>query len=141
MSIAEQINLLFEVRLHPDRRSYTLQEVSAGTGISLAAISQLRGGRIHNPQLNTVRALCHFFDVPLRYFEAQTPEECYAILNAEQRDLPKLSEIAFRAADLSEASQQDLLTIIQWIRAAEERTADAGLPPMPRLGRDSEPEE
>ena len=46
LPLSDQLNLLFETRLHPDERPYTLQEVSEQTGVSLGTISQIRGGRI-----------------------------------------------------------------------------------------------
>ena len=65
LPVSDQLNLLFEAVLHADGRPYTLQEVSAATGISPGTLSQLRNGQSTNPQLNTLRALGHFFRVPL----------------------------------------------------------------------------
>jgi transcriptional regulator with XRE-family HTH domain len=140
LPVAEQLRLLFETILHPDGRPYTLSEVSEQTGISLATISQLRNGKIKNPQLGTLRSLCQFFGVPLRYFETRAVEECYAIL-AEDRGQPTLeiNEIAFRATSLSPKSQRDILTIIKWVQAAEQqRQASSDLPPLPGLEGDDD---
>jgi transcriptional regulator with XRE-family HTH domain len=117
-----------------------LKEVSSVTGISIGTLSQLRTGRIQNPRLNTLREICKFFDVPLRYFETQTVAACYAILNhQEDQQADEMNEIAFRAANLSEQSQQDILHIIKWVQAAEElRKQGLDLPPLPGLDSDDE---
>ena len=135
LSLAQQITLLFDVRRHPEGRPYTMQEVSNVTGISVAAMSQMRNGKITNPQLNTVRSLCKFFNVPLRYFETKTLEECYAIFNGDDQP-PALenNEIAFRANALSEAAQEDILRMIRWVQAAErQRKLDGDDTPLPHL--------
>ena len=135
LPLAQQITLLFEVIRHPEGRSFTMQEVRTATGVSLATISQLRNGKISNPQLNTLRGLCEFFKVPLRYFETQTVEQCYAIFNGDNQPptLPN-NEIAFRANALPEKAQRDILTLIKWVQAAEEQRKLNGDPiPLPGL--------
>ncbi len=139
LSVAEQLNILFDAIRHPEGRAYQLQEVGEASGISLGTISQMRAGKIKNPQLNTLRALCRFFDVPLRFFETRTVEECYAILSdrGEVHAPPALSEIAFRASSLPPRAQQDILTVIKWVQAAEQQRQQGGeLPPLPNLEPD-----
>ncbi len=140
LTFAEQLRILFDVRQHPDGRSYTLQEVSDSTGIALATLSQMRTGKIKNPQLNTVREISHFFAVPLRYFETASLEECYAILTGQSDGAaPTLNEIAFRATHLSPQAQQDILRIIKWVQVAEQTLGEGEqLPPLPGFGRESE---
>ena len=135
LPVSTQLNILFTTVQHADNRPYTLQEVSDATGISVGTLSQLRTGRIENPQLNTLRELCRFFDVPLRYFETINEEQCYALIqNHEAKPTPELNEIAFRASNLSANSQRDLLTIIKWVQAAEtQRKSGMDLPPLPNL--------
>ena len=139
LPLADQVNILLSARLHPSGRAYTLQEVSEATGIAAATISQMRTGRIKNPQLSTLRALSHFFNVPLRYFDTKTAEECYALLRPDEDDDPPggITEIAFRAIALSPEAQRDILTIIQWVLAAEKSAREGGenAPPLPRLTR------
>jgi transcriptional regulator with XRE-family HTH domain len=141
LPVADQLNILLTARTHPSGRAYTLQELSEATGIGAATISQMRTGRIKNPQLSTLRSLCEFFNVPLRYFETRTAEECYALLqNTTQETSPdEITEIAFRATHLSREAQQDILTIIKWVQAAEQNLKEGGegLPPLPRLSRPS----
>lgn len=134
LAVSTQLNILFNLVLHEDERSFTLQEVSDATGISVGTLSQLRTGRIENPQLNTLREICRFFDVPLRYFETKNEEQCYALIQDKKEDMPELNEIAFRATNLSENSQRDVLTIIKWVQAAEaQRKAGLEMPPLPGL--------
>lgn len=132
LPVADQLKVLFESRVHPENRPYTLQEVSDATGISLATISQLRTGRIKNPQFSTLVALSRFFEVPLRYFETRTVEECYALLRDRQEpEVKEISEIAFRATHLSPEGQRDLLTVLKWIQAAEQQRKDGiSMPPL-----------
>ena len=135
LPLSDQLNLLFEVRLHPDERPFTLQEVSEQTGVSVGTISQMRGGKIQNPQLSTLRALCQFFHVPLRYFDTRTLDECYAILGGtDDAASSGTGEIAFRASGLSPKSQRDILTIIKWVQAAEQQRQNGDeMPPLPGL--------
>ena len=99
---------------HPEGRAFTLQEVSDATGVSLGTVAQMRNGKVQNPQLNTLRALCRFFEIPLRYFETRTREECYAILAEPTPSAkPALNEIAFRASGLSPEAQQDILRLLK----------------------------
>ncbi|MGB7342046.1 MAG: helix-turn-helix transcriptional regulator [Phototrophicaceae bacterium] len=136
LPVSKQLTILFDAVQHAEKRPFTLQEVSDATGISVGTLSQLRTGRIENPQLNTLREICRFFDVPLRYFEAQNEDQCYAFIQDNDRDkhIPELSEIAFRATNLSPDSQRDLLKIIKWVQAAEaQRKAGLEMPPLPGL--------
>lgn len=135
LAVSTQLTILFDAVPQTNQRPFTLQEVSNATGISVGTLSQLRTGRIENPQLNTLREICHFFDVPLRYFETRTEQECYAIIHGTDADnTPELNEIAFRATNLSPNSQRDVLTIIKWVQAAEaQRRAGIEVPPLPGL--------
>lgn len=138
LPVSEQLRILFEEIRHPSGRPYTMQEVSAVIDVSLATLSQLRTGKVRNPQLHTLREICRFFEVPLRYFETRSTEECYSVLaqdNQTEATAP-INEIAFRATRLSPKSQRDVLTIIQWVQAAEERRRHGtDLPPLPSLER------
>lgn len=135
LPVSDQLNILFNEVKHPDGRPYTIQEVSAAINVSVATLSQLRTGKIKNPQLHTLREICRFFHVPLRYFETRSIEECYAVLAGNPVEaLSPINEIAFRATHLSPKSQQDVLTIIRWVQAAEEQRKNGNhLPPLPNL--------
>ncbi len=143
LSIAEQLQILFEEVRHPENRPYTLQEVSQHIDVSLPTLSQLRSGRSKNPQLNTLRELCRFFKVPLRFFETRSREECYAILaETVHDDASALNEISFRATHLSPQAQQDILKVIQWVQAAERlRKQGVDIPPLPGLDNQGDEED
>ena len=122
LPLAQQVKILFDAVRREDGQPFTLQEVSDATGISLGTVGQMRSGKINNPQLNTLRALCRFFRVPLRYFETQTAEQCYALLTDQSPQAqPALNEIAFRASGLSDDAQQDILSLIKMFKEEEKR--------------------
>ncbi|HEX2619338.1 MAG TPA: helix-turn-helix transcriptional regulator [Phototrophicaceae bacterium] len=138
LTVAEQLRILFDEIKPSDNRPYTLKDVSQATGISLPTLSQLRNGKITNPQLSTLRAICHFFRVPLTYFDTRDIQECYAIIaKRDQGDGDQgdgINFIANMAATLTPEGQRDLLTVIQWARAAEQQLqAGQDLPAIPRL--------
>lgn len=135
LELHKQVQILFERILHPDGRPYTLKEVSDGTGISLGTLSHIRSGRISNPGFTSMRSLSDFFDIPLKYFQTRSVEECYAILvDKQQEEITEISEIAFRTTQLSSKSQLDVLAIIKWIQAAEElRKQGQNIPHLPSL--------
>ena len=135
LPLPEQLEILFEVRLHPDGRPYTLHEVSRATGISHGTVSHMRTGRVDNPQFSTLRALCRFFDIPLRYFKTTTRDQCYTLLASKPSSVtPALGEISFRAMQLSPDAQAEILQLIRWAHAAEElRKQGRDVPPMPPL--------
>jgi transcriptional regulator with XRE-family HTH domain len=143
LPIAEQLNILFDVVTHPEGRPYTLNEVSEKIDVSLPTLSQLRTGKIKNPQFHTLRELCRFFNVPLRYFETATREECYAILAGDtDKPVAPLSEIALRSTSLSTDAQRDVLNLIKWVQAAEQlRREGKDLPPLPGLDTSDKPSE
>jgi len=120
---------------HPAGRSYTLQEVSEATEISLGTLSHIRNGKISNPGFKSMRRLSEFFGVPLKYFQTTSIEECYAIIADKQlEDVAEISEIAFRTTQLSPKSQRDVLAIIKWVQAAEElRKQGQDIPHLPSL--------
>ena len=132
LPLAEQMKILFDSIRHPEGSVFTLQEVSDATGVSLGTIGQMRSGKISNPQLSTLRALCRFFGIPLRYFETRTREECYALLSdPATASAPALHEIAFRASGLSAQAQQDLLALIKVFQEEEKQRREHPDQPAP----------
>lgn len=132
LSVAQQIQILLDTVQHPSGRPYTMQEVSEAIDVSVATLSQLKTGKIKNPQLNTLREICRFFNVPLRYFETRTVDECYALLAAGQEPPPPaINEIAFRATQLSPEGQRDVLKIMGWVEAAEAKRRKDNSPSAP----------
>jgi len=133
MAIKDLINFLFDNIRHPDGRPYTSQEVSEQVRISHATINQLRTGRNKNPTLPTLQEICGFFDVPLSFFEASSFDDCLKILGGQRIEIsPTVAHIALRASNLSAKSQEDVLTILDWVEAAErERSAGRDVPNLP----------
>jgi len=127
LPLKELINFLFDNILHPDGRPYTTQEVTDHVRISHATINQMRTGRSKNPTLPTLQEVCRFFDVPLSFFECSSLDECYTVLNEKpESKTESVAEITFRASQLSEDSQKDILRVIAWVEAAERERRETG---------------
>lgn len=141
LPLAKQLQILFEMITDEAGQPYTLKAVSQATGVSLPTLSQLKNGKITNPQLNTLRAICAFFEIPLRYFDTHTVDECRGIIELRQdnnavSENPETDLFARMAATLSPQGQQDLLTVLRWARAAEKQIEQGEDPlPVPRLKR------
>lgn len=123
-SVADLVNLLFEVIRRPDGKRYTEQQVSEKTGIYDKTINAIRTGKTSNPGIITIRKLSNFFEVPLNYFNATSLAECYGILE-QKRDNDNIpsspfNEIALRSMHLSERTQRDVLLILEWVQATEQ---------------------
>ena len=127
LPLKDLINFLFDNILHPDGRPYTTQEVTDHVRISHATINQMRTGRSKNPTLPTLQEVSRFFDVPLSFFECSSLDECYSRLNEKpEAKTESVAEITFRASQLSEDSQKDLLRVIAWVEAAERERRETG---------------
>lgn len=151
MAVKDLLEFLFKHIHHPEGRPYTVTEVADATELSYVTIYTLLQGRSKKPTLPTVQVLCNFFGVPLGFFECRSYDECYAILEnirnsendgGDSRNSPQLGEIIFRAQDLSPEGQQDLITLIKWVQAAErERKAGRDVPNLPASGEPLEENE
>ncbi|KAB2904692.1 MAG: helix-turn-helix domain-containing protein [Anaerolineae bacterium] len=121
-TIAELVDLLFEVIRRPDGRMYTEKEVSEQGNITHKTLNHIRTGKTPNPGIATIREICRFFGVSLAYFESSTVEECYAFLKERkypERPSNSANEILFRSLELSEEARKDILQVIRWVEAAE----------------------
>ncbi|WP_433145269.1 helix-turn-helix domain-containing protein [Actinomadura nitritigenes] len=73
-TLAERLDKLFATVHPPGRGPYSYQEaaegITAATGkpITHTALWKLRTGRQTNPQLDTLKGIAEFFQVPLDYF-------------------------------------------------------------------------
>jgi len=122
--LAEKIDRLFKSFTKPDGSEYTYREVEEGTGnaITAAYVWRLRTGKADNPGYRVLAALCHFFGVSITYFFSDEPEaEAYVEDLKLAKALRKtgVEQIALRAGDLDEDSQQDVLRIIEYVRKAQ----------------------
>ncbi|MCM4083917.1 helix-turn-helix domain-containing protein [Paractinoplanes hotanensis] len=75
-SLAARLDWLFEHVRDKDGREFSQREVArriteAGEPISHAYIAQLRRGAKTDPTLGHLRALAHFFGVPVEYFTSE----------------------------------------------------------------------
>lgn len=144
MAVKDLLEFLFNHIHHPENRPYSITEVADATGLSYVTIYTILQGRSKKPTLPTVQALCTFFGVPLNFFECKSYDECYAVLEnnrvteEESENQPsniELGEIIFRARELSPEAQQDLLTLIKWVQAAERQREEGKdvphFPPFP----------
>jgi transcriptional regulator with XRE-family HTH domain len=121
-TIAELIDLLFEVIHRPDGKMYSEREVSERVNITHKTLNHIRTGKTPNPGINAVREICRFFGISLAYFDCQTREECYTFLRERKYPEPlarSANEIMFRALELSEGARQDVLNVMRWVEAAE----------------------
>lgn len=152
MAVKDLLEFLFKHIHHPQGRPYSTTEVADATGLSYVTIYTLLQGRSKKPTLPTVQSLCDFFGVPLGFFECRSYDECYEVLKNKRNDenneseggqnSPQLGEIIFRAQDLSPEGQQDLITLIKWVQAAErERKAGRDVPNLPISGEPLEGDE
>ncbi|ATL72059.1 helix-turn-helix domain-containing protein [Nocardia terpenica] len=134
-AFAVRLNRLFDTAHPPDRRPHTDAEVAAaltasGHPISKPYLAQLRSGQRADPSEETVAALAKFFKVKPDYFDsdtyATTVDHDLRLLSRLQGDGPR--RLARRAFDLSEESQNLLISIAEKLRASE------GLPEIPPDG-------
>lgn len=56
-------------------RDIDWQEISDATHVGISTLWRYRNGNVTNPHLNSVLALCAYFDVPLDYFKVEDADE------------------------------------------------------------------
>lgn len=122
----EQLNILLELSINPKTgRPYTLAEINENTGIAAPTLSQMRSGKIKNPQLSSLRDLCKHFGISMDYFTTKTRDECYAMITggsqsaADTHNIEAVGELSFRARNLSEKSKADLYILLDWVKKLE----------------------
>ena len=127
------VNHLFETRLSPEGRPYTLTEVAKGTGLSVPYLSILRKGSIGSVQFERIEALARFFHVSLDYFSQRTPPvDTLDDLIRDALAKPLVREIALRAGQISMAQRALVLQmlehaddVLQELESNPVRSADA----------------
>jgi transcriptional regulator with XRE-family HTH domain len=144
-TLAQRLDKLFQSVRKPDGREYSHREVaetitSNGEPISHSYIGQLRAGDKDNPTLRHLRALAHFFGVPLDYF---TNDRLAAEVDRELDLLIALTELRVKTVKLRQAllpeaerSLAELARIVDVIRDLEQpgsNVPDAG-PDAPTNG-------
>ena len=68
LSIAEKVQLLFELIKHPDGKSYTYDYVKGKGEIEPSTLSRIRSGQNEDPLFSNIAGLAKAFDISLDYF-------------------------------------------------------------------------
>jgi len=117
--LAVLLDHLFETRLSPSGRPYSLTEVSAGTGgkLTVSYLSALRKGKVAAPSADKVQALANFFGVRATYFTGQDSlvESAVSDDDDEMRQAmaqPLVRLVARRAGSLGHAEQALILRLM-----------------------------
>ncbi len=112
--VAVLLNHLFETRLSPKGRPYTLTEVAKGTGLSVPYLSILRKGTIASVHFERIEALARFFNVSLDYFsQAATPVDTMDDLLRDALSKPLVREVALRAGKVGTAQRALVLQMLE----------------------------
>jgi transcriptional regulator with XRE-family HTH domain len=129
-SIAEKLDRLFQQIRSPGQAEFSYMAVAEGiradqgVSISHTYIWQLRTGRRVNPTVAHLAALALFFGVPVAYFlddaEARKINGQLELLGT-LRDA-QVTEIALRAADVSESSREMISEIVRKVWELENPT-------------------
>jgi transcriptional regulator with XRE-family HTH domain len=108
------LNHLFDTRLAPQGRPYTLTEVSKATGMSVPYLSVLRKGTIGAVPFHRVEALARFFHVPLNYFSQEGPPvDSMDDLVREALAKPLVRELTLRAGKIGIAQRALVLQMLE----------------------------
>lgn len=128
------LNHLFDTRLSPEGRPYTLTEVGKATGMSVPYLSILRKGTITSVPFQRVEALARFFHVPLDYFSQNGPPvDTIDDLLREALAQPLVREVALRAGKVG-VGQRAL--VLQMLEHADQVLRElAALPEAPEPTR------
>jgi transcriptional regulator with XRE-family HTH domain len=128
-SIAEKLDRLFQQIRPAGEAEFSYMAVAEairaeqGVPISHTYIWQLRTGRRANPTVAHLSALAAFFGVPVAYFlddeQARKIDDQLELL-ARLRDA-QVTEIALRAADVSERSREAIGEIVRQVWELENR--------------------
>lgn len=121
MTIADQVNILFDMFTKPNGKTYTFPDVSRAAGVNLATLSKLKSGTLTNPTLITLRRIASFFDIQLDYFDCQSEEECRSYLAQHRyKQHGKIDlTLALRSHGLSEKGVSHVLDTISYIQSSE----------------------
>ena len=119
LSLQAQIRVLLDYG-RPEHPEPSLSELAEATGLSDQTWANLLQGKSTNPRLNTLLALCQYFDVSLDYFACTSEDACRTYLYAHRlRDRsPHISDIEAAASRLSPRGQRNVLAMMEWMRRA-----------------------
>jgi transcriptional regulator with XRE-family HTH domain len=130
--VADVLNHLFETRLSPEGRPYTLTEVAKGTGLSVPYLSILRKGTISSVQFERIEALARFFHVSLDYFSRDAPPvDSMDDLIRDALAKPLVREVALRAGKIGTAQRA---LVLQMLEHADQVLQELESNPAPPAG-------
>ena len=129
--VAVLLNHLFETRLSPEGRPYTLTEVAKGTGLSVPYLSILRKGTIGSVQFERIEALARFFHVPLDYFSQEDPPvDSMDDLIRDALAKPLVREVALRAGKIGMAQRALVLQMLEHAEQVLQELESNPAPPV-----------
>ena len=135
--VADVLNHLFETRLSPEGRPYTLTEVAKGTGLSVPYLSILRKGTIGSVQFERIEVLARFFHVSLDYFsQGAPPVDSMDDLIRDALAKPLVREVALRAGKIGTAQRA---LILQMLEHADQVLQELESNPTPSADKNSPP--
>lgn len=135
--VAVVLNHLFETRLSPEGRPYTLTEVARGTGLSVPYLSILRKGTIGSVQFERIEALARFFHVSLDYFsQEEPPVDTIDDLIRDALAKPLVREVALRAGKIGTAQRA---LVLQMLEHADQVLQELESNPAPPADQSSPP--
>jgi transcriptional regulator with XRE-family HTH domain len=90
-SFQDRLVFLRETRRKPDGKTYTLDEIGAGAGISHGQVGYLLNGKRKSPGLDVTRKLEKFFEVEPGFFTATERQALYRALQSTHEQLTHLA--------------------------------------------------
>jgi transcriptional regulator with XRE-family HTH domain len=125
LTLAEKLNLLFEIVPDVDGRPLTVQKVAKEVGCSVAYIHYLRRGERTNPTRDVLQALARSFGVSVDFLldsdshERVTEQLRRLKLLSQLRDAGAL-KVAARLGGLSDNSLQAVHALVEQLRHLEQ---------------------
>jgi transcriptional regulator with XRE-family HTH domain len=122
VEVCWQIAQLLEHGVDIQGETHTLAEVANATGITYQTLANLVSGKSTNPRLKTLQALCCVYGISLDYFSCETEQICldYLTQHRLQAASPVMHEITRAYDTLSAKGQRNVLTILEWMRVAQQ---------------------
>ncbi len=144
-----RLNHLFDTRLDPLGKPYSVRQVAEQTGMSASYVSNLRRGRTTRPGADKIEALAHFFGVDMAYFmgseRVALPDDTTANDELLRKALenPLVREVAVTTGQFNQEQWTHMLAILEHqvaiqriaeerVRQEYERKAAAERPPRDR---------
>lgn len=120
LAIGRQMQLLLEYTPEPNTRPSSIAALADVLGLTQQTLQNILHGRIDNPRLNTLKALCQFYGISLDYFDLQSEDQCRHYLAAKQLKAapPVIQQIDHETQTLTGKAQNNILSALEWMTAA-----------------------